>query len=298
MTLAAININLDSFGEAYGFPEGYSDPTFGAILDRLLSVAEKWHFKYSVFVIGKDLKHEANRAAIASLAEMGHEIGNHSWSHPLNLGSLPPDRLLDEVKRSHDAISACTGKEPKGFIAPGWSTSARLREILMDLEYEYDTSTWPSLLMYPALFKMMANHVGDGRFRKILHRRDLHYPLFARRTAHVIRRQGRALVSLPLPTNRWRLSCWHTTAFMFGWKLHRLLLRSCLQDIDFFYYLVHPADLAAPEDLDPSREMRVERMGHSLEEKHRLFEAAIEEIVASGRKLVTMRELSREVARR
>lgn len=295
MKYAAININLDSFGEAYGFPKDYDDPAFSSIMDRFFRVSDKYGFKYSIFVIGKDLKRSSNRRAVSTWSHMGHEIGNHSWSHPLNLGSLPKDKLLEEVKKSHDIITESAGKAPKGFIAPNWSSSANLREVLMSLDYEYDTSTWPSLLMYPVLLKLLYNYKKDKRFLKILQRRDYHYPLMAQREANVIRKHGRSLVSLPLPTNKWRISCWHTTVFEFGWKLHSILLKSCLKDVEFFYYLVHPADLAGRKEADASRNFSLERMEHDLKEKEELFERAIEEIAGSGRKLVTMRELSQEV---
>jgi peptidoglycan/xylan/chitin deacetylase (PgdA/CDA1 family) len=291
MKFAAININLDSFGSTYGFPKDYRDPTFSSIMDRFLKIADKWGFKYSIYVIGKDLENVENRKAVLSWSEMGHEIGNHSWSHLNNLGSLSYEQLFDEVKRSHDIISDVIGKEPCGFIAPGWSTSKQLIEILMDLSYEYDTSTWPSLLMYPALVKYMTILVGDSKISTILDRKDLLYPFIARRDAHVIGNNSHSIVSLPLPTNKWRISCWHTTAFMLGWKLHSRLLRSCLDEIDSFYYLVHPADLATQEDINYSEKIRVERMQYSLSEKDDLFENALGEIVNSGRKLVTMREL-------
>jgi peptidoglycan/xylan/chitin deacetylase (PgdA/CDA1 family) len=296
MKYAAMNINLDSFGEAYGFPADYLDPTFGPIMDRFLMVAEKWGFKYSIYVIGKDLLSDRNRSAVSEWSSRGHEIGNHTWSHPLNLGALSKGDIYEEVARSHEAITNCTGREPKGFIAPGWSTSPRLIDALLDLGYEYDTSTWPSLLMYPALAKMLLNHWGDKRFLKILHRSDLHYPLMARREGHVLRSGERSLVSLPLPTNKWRMSCWHTTAFMLGWDRHAKLLRSCMREIDSFYYLLHPADMAGPEDMDVARKMHVERMQFSLQDKLELYDRAIQEIVKSGRKLVTMQELARQVA--
>ena len=56
MKYTAINLNFDSLGEAYGFPYGYKDPTFFEVSERFLKVAEKYKFKYSIYVIGKDLE--------------------------------------------------------------------------------------------------------------------------------------------------------------------------------------------------------------------------------------------------
>ncbi|MCR4317063.1 MAG: polysaccharide deacetylase family protein [Planctomycetes bacterium] len=298
MKFAAININLDSLNEAYGFPDGYSDPTFTSVMDRFLRFAEKYNFKYSIYIIGRDLEKDENREAVSRWAKLGHEIGNHSWSHYLSLGAMRKKELFDEVKRSHDAIANCVGYEPRGFIAPAWSTSHRLRDVLMELGYEYDTSDWPSILMYPALAKMLVNHFGSPSFRKILNRRDLHYPILASRNARVIRKGERRLVSLPLPTNRWRISVWHTTSFMFGWKWHLRLLKSCLNDVEFFYYLLHPADLTEAKDISPERRMNFERMQFDLTVKEKLLDDSLSEVASAGRQFVTMRELAKAVAER
>jgi hypothetical protein len=295
MKSIAININLDSLGEGYGFPKDYNDPTFTTVMDRFFSLSEKWGFLYTIFVIGKDLEVQSNRRAVASWAKRGHEIGNHSWSHPHNFGTLSKEYLRQEILRSHNIIADCIGTAPKGFIAPGWGISRAMQDILMDLEYDYDTSSWPTILMYPALIKLLLNHRGDGRFGRVLLRKDIHYPLIGKRQAHCIRRGNKTLVSMPLPTNRFRIASWHTTAFMFGWNIHRKILRSSLRDTNYFYYLVHPADLAHAEDLDPSRKLCIERMNFPLDHKLRLMECAMEELATSGRALVTMGELAKQV---
>ncbi len=51
-----------------------------------------------------------------------------------------------------------TGIEPKGFISPCWSTSAKLVEFLLELEYSYDTSAFPSFLLYPMVANIALNH--------------------------------------------------------------------------------------------------------------------------------------------
>jgi len=292
---AAININFDSLGEAFHFPKNYRDPSFHEVAERFFYISEKYNFKYSIYVIGKDLADRENRARVREWAEGGHEIGNHSWSHSLSLGALPKTQIYDEVIKAHDIIAKTVGQEPRGFIAPGWSASAKLHRILVDNGYDYDTSSFPSFLMYPSLIKMLINHLGDKRFFSILNRKDLHFPWSVKRNAHIYEWNNQSMVMLPIPTNRFRISCWHTTAFLFGWDIHQKLLRSCLRDTDYFYYLIHPADLMEPGDVDPTRSLNLERMKYSLEYKIELLEMAIEEIVNSGKELVTMQELAKQV---
>ncbi|MCR4860676.1 MAG: polysaccharide deacetylase family protein, partial [Bacteroidales bacterium] len=51
------------------------------------------------------------------LSDRGHEISNHSWSHP-HLTSLTEEQLREEVFRNDDAIEAATGKRPLTFCYP------------------------------------------------------------------------------------------------------------------------------------------------------------------------------------
>jgi hypothetical protein len=293
MKYASINLNLDSLGEAYGFPQDYKDPSFFEIADRFMNIASKYDFKYTIFVIGKDLEKKENQDRIREWASMGHEIGNHSWSHPLNLGAMKKDQIHEEVERAHEIITKTIGSAPTGFIAPGWSTSSRLMDVLIEMKYYYDTSCFPSFVLYPFLFKMFLNHIGDGRLFKILHRSDLLYPFHIKRNIHLVKTDKGEILEMPLPSDRYRIACWHTLAFMTGWNIHQRIMRSTLKDIEAFYYLVHPADLACKEDLDPNRKIYLERLDHSLEDKLTLLDNSIKLIAESGRKIVTLRELAK-----
>ena len=167
MKYAAININFDSLSEMYGFPKGYRDPSFFEISKRFFSLSEKYGFKYSIYVIGKDLEEDQHARAVKEWSDRGHEIGNHSWSHPLNLGALPPDDIRRQVRSAHEIIARVTGRAPRGFIAPGWSTSKELVKALIEMDYVYDTSTFPSWVLYPMMAKMLWNHKGGEKFGQI-----------------------------------------------------------------------------------------------------------------------------------
>jgi hypothetical protein len=304
MIYAAFNLNFDSLGEAYGFPSDYRDKSFTEVAKRFLALADKYGFKYSIFVIGKDLEKPENREVVKEWSLLGHEIGNHSWSHPMNLGAMDESKIRHEVEKAHEIITKTIEREPKGFIAPGWSTSSKLQKILIELDYTYDTSSFPSWLMYASLFKILLNHIGDRRFFKTLHRKDYLYPLLGQRNAFYSKgniyggsrmlKNGsiERICVLPLPTNRYRIACWHTLHFVLGWTLHKKLLKSCLEQVDAFYYLMHPADLLDRSDLDPARKIHWERLDVSLEKKRNYLEQSIELILESGRKIVTMQELA------
>lgn len=303
MKHVAFNINFDSFGEMYGFPENFDDRCFTVIADRFFELSRRYKFKYTIFIIGQDLERRANREAVKRWADEGHEIGNHSWSHFLNLGAMPLEEIRREVTRAHEKIAEVTGRAPRGFIAPGWSTSADLLKVLIELGYSYDTSAFPSWLLYFSVAKMLYRHAGGSRFTKIIRRKDWSHSLLGETKPYLSSGELRPakagekgkIAVLPIPCNRYRVACWHTLSFVLGRARFKRLLQSCLRDSKAFYYLMHPGDLADAKDLDPSRSLRMERIRPSLEEKGRRIEEAMEIILADGRKVVTMEELAGHV---
>ena len=105
----------------------------------------------------------------------------------------------------------------------------------------------------------------------------------------------KGLLILPLPCGSARTACWHTTRFIFGKKVHEKLLRSTLKRNDAFYYLVHPGDLLDETDIDPKRELRIERLKPNLANKTVMMEECLEVIRQDGRKWVTMEKLAEAV---
>ena len=70
-----------------------------AILDQLARRKQKATF----FVIGRHLTNKTLRASAIRALKEGHEIGNHSYSHP-QFSGISVDRAKQEIKRTHDLI--------------------------------------------------------------------------------------------------------------------------------------------------------------------------------------------------
>lgn len=288
-----MNINFDSMGQMGGFPENYRDPSYDRIMNRFFGLSDRYRFKYSIYVIGRDLQDPERAARVREWAAAGHEIGNHTWSHPLNLGALKSQEIRDEIERAHEIISKTIGHEPKGFIAPAWCTSSEVLKTLKSLRYVYDTSGFPSWFMLPFVAKLMMHHLGGADFFKVFRRKDVSDAFFAPR--HPYLRDG--LVMMPLPTDRFRVACWHTMAFILGERWHRSILNSCLAEEAPFYYLMHPGDLLDQNDLETGLKLRMERIKPNLEIKMKLLERCLDAVIKSGRAVVTMREIADQVKR-
>ena len=303
--LASLNINFDSIGWSIGADViRFRDPTYYEIVERFFEFSKAYGFRYTIFVIGRDLENPDVRARVRDWAAAGHEIGNHSYSHYPNLGSLPRPAIEDEVRRAHDLIASACGREPRGFIAPAWSTSPALIDVLLENRYLYDTSIFPSPLMWAIVAKLWLNFRGDERRKRLVERRDWWANLLANRRAHrvlksLLHARKSGLLVIPLPTTPFaRIPCWHTAAFVFPRPVFDYALRTCLRD-EYFYYLVHPADLMERVDLGAATALKnIERMDVPLTAKRRLFDLSLRSIRDRSENIVTLEQMANDMVRR
>lgn len=74
--------------------------------ERLLDGLKERGAKATFFLIGEQI--EANAALVTRMAEEGHQIGNHTWSHQ-RLDGAHPDEAAQEVERTEAALEALLG---------------------------------------------------------------------------------------------------------------------------------------------------------------------------------------------
>jgi peptidoglycan/xylan/chitin deacetylase (PgdA/CDA1 family) len=91
---------------------------------RLLDMLKKRDIKATFFVVGQCVVEHP--AIMKRIVAEGHEIANHSWSHPL-LTKMGEDTVNAQIQKTHDAIVAATGVTPKLFRPPygGFSLNQR-----------------------------------------------------------------------------------------------------------------------------------------------------------------------------
>ena len=81
----------------------FDDGPTAAYTNEILAILDQYGVKATFFVIGREV--EENPEYARSIVEAGHELGNHSWSHP-NMSLLSLDRIADEIERTDAAIRA------------------------------------------------------------------------------------------------------------------------------------------------------------------------------------------------
>ncbi|MGW2641670.1 polysaccharide deacetylase family protein, partial [Streptomyces sp. NPDC001348] len=66
-----------------------------------------------------------NKELLARMADEGHLVGNHTWTHPL-LTQLDRAEIRDEMERTSDVIEDGYGEHPQWFRAPygAWNRAA------------------------------------------------------------------------------------------------------------------------------------------------------------------------------
>jgi len=69
------------------------------------------------------------------IADAGHEIGNHSATHP-NMGGLSKDEIIKEIKETHDKIKELTGQTATVFRPPFGDYSNTLITTCNELGYQ------------------------------------------------------------------------------------------------------------------------------------------------------------------
>jgi len=71
---------------------------------------------------------------VRKIVEAGHEIGNHTYSHP-HLNSLSPAAIRQELERNHNNIKAITGTDSFLFRPPFGEYSNKVIEVAKELGY-------------------------------------------------------------------------------------------------------------------------------------------------------------------
>jgi peptidoglycan-N-acetylglucosamine deacetylase len=148
--IASLSLDLDnlwSYLKIHGDPGWESYPSYlDVAVPRALEFLKARNLKITFFIVGQDAALEKNRHAIRSIAQAGHEIGNHSFHHESWLHLYSEAEIEREVATAEAAIEYVTGVHTTGFRGPGFSYSPALLQVLVRRGYRYDASTFPTFL--------------------------------------------------------------------------------------------------------------------------------------------------------
>jgi peptidoglycan-N-acetylglucosamine deacetylase len=152
---AAVSCDVDTLesiykGRGLTRPGGYSGAEFRVGIENFCRFLESFKVKATLFMVGNDFLTPENCSHIQETVRLGHEIANHSMTHPHNFRFLSLEDKECEIKNMDKACIDLTGSKPVGFRAPGWNISDDTEAVLVKNGYIYDSSVHPSI-MTPAL---------------------------------------------------------------------------------------------------------------------------------------------------
>jgi peptidoglycan/xylan/chitin deacetylase (PgdA/CDA1 family) len=110
----------------------------------------------------------------------GHEIGNHSWSHP-NLAKLSDEGVRTELQRTEDIIVKTTGVRPK-LMRPPYGELAKRQRILVNHDFGYKVILWdvdPLDWKRPGSNVVAQRIITGARPGSIILSHDIHPPTIA-----------------------------------------------------------------------------------------------------------------------
>src|SRR5436309_7241454 len=87
----------------------FDDGPSATLTPKLVDLLAAHHIKATFLVIGESVAEHPE--IVARAAREGHQIPNHSWSHP-NLGKMSQEGVRSQLQRTDDAIKSAMGKSP------------------------------------------------------------------------------------------------------------------------------------------------------------------------------------------
>ncbi|MFC5749468.1 polysaccharide deacetylase family protein [Actinomadura rugatobispora] len=125
----------------------------GAYTGQLLDMLRRSGARATFFMLGENVRGHAH--LVRRMAYEGHELANHTWSHP-KLTGMSGGAVRSEISRTQRAIQEASGVVPKVFRPPYGATDAQVgRAVGMpQIMWSVDSMDW--------LHRNMARNVSAG----------------------------------------------------------------------------------------------------------------------------------------
>ncbi len=131
----------------------------------MLETLKKHNVKATFFLEGRWVKENPDLAKM--IVDAGHEVGNHSYTHP-KMETLSSDLVKEELIKTNQVIEAATGKKPTLFAPPSGGYRDEVVKIADELGmktilWSVDTIDWQRPQPH-VLVKRVMGKVHPGAF--------------------------------------------------------------------------------------------------------------------------------------
>ena len=101
----------------------------------MLATLKKYHVSATFFLEGRWVQKNPELAKMIS--DAGHEVGNHSYTHP-NMQNLSDAGIRQEITKTNEVIKATTGISVNWFAPPSGSYKDEVVKIAAEEKTWYD----------------------------------------------------------------------------------------------------------------------------------------------------------------
>jgi len=116
----------------------FDDGPSAKLTPKLLDLLAAHHIKATFFLIGQNVAE--NPEIVAREAREGHEIANHSWSHP-SLAKMSDDGVRGQLRKTDEVIRSAAGHAPTLLRPPYGSITLRQKKWI-NQEFGYKIVLW------------------------------------------------------------------------------------------------------------------------------------------------------------
>lgn len=119
----------------------FDDGPHPQVTKQILQLLEKYDAKATFFMLGSRVQYYP--AIVQEVRDAGHEIGNHTWTHPV-LTKLPAAAIQKEFDSTEQALINAIGQNSTVFRPPYGAINDSVRELIprKSINWTIDTLDW------------------------------------------------------------------------------------------------------------------------------------------------------------
>ncbi len=142
----------------------FDDGPHPVYTERIIDILAQYDVNATFFTIGENAEHHPE--IIKRLAEDGHEIGNHTWSHRL-IWKLGRDGVINELSKTESVINEICDFRPRLFRPPDGLNTNAIKEAAIEMDYSVilwtiDTRDWERKTTANGIVKNILANVCSG----------------------------------------------------------------------------------------------------------------------------------------
>ena len=116
----------------------FDDGPHATLTPKLLDILKARHVKATFFVVGENAAQYPE--ILKRIVAEGHEIGNHSWSHPV-FAKMSEGAVRSEVQRTQDAVTQGAGVTPT-ILRPPYGSITDLQRHWLNQSFGFHIIMW------------------------------------------------------------------------------------------------------------------------------------------------------------